>query len=104
MIVAGGSMNSIVEQYDPETNSCTVLSRLKECRHSHALVNLNGTLFVIGGETFKGITETVEVLKPGEKVWKDGEPLKIARKGLASTIFQVSTALRHSAYFMETGL
>lgn len=84
------------EQYDPETNTCTQFPNLNVGRYDHAMVNLKGKLFVIGGKSKSQVLSSVEMFDRNRFKWKTVSPLKTAREGLAATEFNVcGYALTH---------
>jgi N-acetylneuraminic acid mutarotase len=92
VIVAGSRFDpkDSVEQYDPESNTCTSFPNLLVGRRYHALVNLNETLYAIGGWTgFKALVD-VEIFDKNSNKWQAVSPLKTARRGLAGSKLEVS--------------
>lgn len=93
VIVAGSLYNPMdsVEQYDPESNTCKSFPNLLVGRYHHALVNLNETLYAIGGRNYdnKALVD-VEKFDKNSNKWQAVSPLKTARYGLAGSILEVS--------------
>jgi hypothetical protein len=79
-----------VEQYDPESNTCKSFPNLLVGRHWHALVNLNETLYAIGGYNSGKALVDVEKFDKNSNKWQAVSPLKTARWGLAGSILEVS--------------
>lgn len=92
VIVAGSAWNPMdsVEQYDPESNTCKSFPNLLVGRYWHALVNLNETLYAIGGWTGSKALVDVEKFDKNSNKWQAVSPLKTARWGLAGSILEVS--------------
>jgi len=92
VIVAGSGWKPMdsVEQYDPESNTCKSFPNLLVGRCYHALVNLNETLYAIGGWTGSKALVDVEKFDKNSNKWQAVSPLKTAREGLAASILEVS--------------
>jgi N-acetylneuraminic acid mutarotase len=92
VIVAGSYYDpkDSVEQYDPESNTCKSFPNLLVGRCAHALVNLNETLYAIGGSNSGKALVDVEKFDKNSNKWQAVSPLKTARYGLAGSILEVS--------------
>ena len=91
VIVAGGSnLMDSVEQYDPESNTCKSFPNLLVGRFFHALVNLNETLYAIGGWKNGKALVDVEKFDKNSNKWQAVSPLRRARFNLAGSILEVS--------------
>lgn len=92
VIVAGSSYapHDSVEQYDPESNTCKSFPNLLVGRCGHALVNLNETLYAIGGCNNSKVLVDVEKFDINSNKWQAVSPLKTPRFGLAGSILEVS--------------
>ena len=84
-------MTDSVEQFDPQTNTWTALPNLLVARDSHSLVNMDGRLYVIGGEdsNYQELS-SVERYDAETKTWTNQPTLNTARKGLACGVCAVS--------------
>ena len=90
VVVAGGfPYKDRVEQYDPNTNIWTSMPNLLIGRYFLALVNLNGTLYAIGGSVKGESTDNVEMFVETSNVWKETESLNTGRKGLTAAVLEV---------------
>ena len=93
VVVTGGydPVTASVEQYDPKTNQWTKLPDLQVARLGHALVNVAGCLYAIGGAgvDYK-VLSSIEQYNAANKSWKLVSTLQTARAGLASATNKVS--------------
>lgn len=85
MIVTGDEFlaSGYDEKYDPRSNKWSRFPRPKVGRDNHAMANLNGCLFMIGGK-LKGVpTNSVERFDALKQGWTDAPSLLVARAQLA---------------------
>ncbi|RXG58623.1 Influenza virus NS1A-binding protein-like A [Armadillidium vulgare] len=68
-----------VEAYDPETNTWTQFSDMKETRGRFDLTVLNGMAYAVGGCNGSRELDTVEVLNGDTLEWEWASPLPLAR-------------------------
>jgi N-acetylneuraminic acid mutarotase len=93
VVVTGGwnPVTASVEQYDPKTNQWTKLPDLQVARWGHALVNVAGCLYAIGGaDVDELVISSIEQYNAADKSWKLVSTLQTARAALASATNKVS--------------
>ncbi len=85
---SGGSGFPGVIAYDPGTGVFDAsVPDFNVGRHSHALVQLGGRLWAVGGANpTLGRLASVESWAPGESAWRDESALNDARSGLAAAV------------------
>ena len=96
VVVAGGvpQCNSrSVQQYDLLTDTWTSMPQLIHARFQFSLVNLNGTLFAIGGgggsEGESKALSSVELFDEVQQQWILTTPLNNTRCGFAAAVVEV---------------
>lgn len=101
VIVAGSTYQptNSVEQYDPVSNTCKEFPSMLVGRCYHALVNLNDTLYAIGGNAARWdndrfinnrLLNEVEKFNAISNKWQAVSSLSTPRAGLTATTIQVS--------------
>lgn len=91
-----GSALSVVEFYDPVTDSFSITDRLTYPRMSHTAIRLNnGKVLVFGGHTDgdSTIMNTCELFNPVTELWETTGSLNVGRYGSSVNILQNGTLL-----------
>ena len=87
----GDDKSNTLECFDPNTNKWTYLPRMKTDRRRAAEVELNGELYVTGGEKAFDFDDvelnSVEKYNPDLKTWIEVEPIKEERGGHTTGVF-----------------
>jgi N-acetylneuraminic acid mutarotase len=74
-------VSDVVERWDPETDTWTMLAPLPEARSHVGLAWHNGRLFAIGGNTSdRTRSSRVDVYDPVSNTWSSGAPMPTARE------------------------
>ena len=99
VVVAGGEdpITDSVEQFNPQTNTWTALPNLLVARARHSLVNMDGSLYVIGGWDGAQAIGSVEQYTAESNCWTSLTSLNTARQGLACAVCQVSVRVLFSS-------
>ena len=77
--------NRIIERYDPFSNSWVSLmsNRGVDAYERSALVNFQGSLFVVGGKTSENqVVNKVQKYNPDTDLWQEEAPMSVARAGV----------------------
>ena len=98
-----GNDGTLLEVYDPSTNSWTVRAPMPTPRADVASVVMNGKLYVIGGQvvnpdqTGAGLTAIVEVYNPASNTWSKGVPMPtpVARAGAVAVTNSAGKAVAY---------
>lgn len=97
VVVAGGlplSNLRSVQQYDLQTDIWTKMPDLTEERRDFSLVNLDGVLLAIGGNSGYGNKQkslsSVELFDEGADKWKVTSKLGYGRHAFAAAVFKVN--------------
>jgi hypothetical protein len=75
---------SIVEEYDPYTNSWVTKTPMTTARNAVAVVALNGKIYAIGGGGSSWSTNIVEEYDPELDAWITRQPMQVARGALTA--------------------
>ena len=77
---------STMGRYDPSANSWTPVQSYSDAvaRKFAAVVNFQGSLFVIGGKNENGMDGNVHKYNPETNLWQEGAPLSFARCGICA--------------------
>ena len=84
-LYVSGEENRIIERYDPFSNSWASLmyNRDVDTYGRPALVNFQGSLFVVGGITLKNqVVNKVQKYNPDTDLWQEVAPMSVARVGV----------------------
>ena len=84
-LYVSGEENRIIERYDPFSNSWSSLIYNKgvDTYERPALVNFQGSLFVVGGKTSENqVVDKVQKYNPDTDLWQEVAPMSVARVGL----------------------
>ena len=84
-LYVSGEENRIIERYDPFSNSWASLmyNRDVDTYGRPALVNFQGSLFVVGGITSKNqVVNKVQKYNPDTDLWQEVAPMSVARVGV----------------------
>jgi N-acetylneuraminic acid mutarotase len=95
VIVSGGydgkMVLSFAERYNVTTNSWSPIGDMLNARYHHALANLNGTIYALGGRGKDNkVVRTVERYDAERNSWQLASPLQCARYAHAAASWQVS--------------
>jgi N-acetylneuraminic acid mutarotase len=82
------SILSIVEAYDPSTNSWSTKAPLPGIRHGLALVEAGGSLYAIGGNNLNP-TNIVEAYDPLTNSWSGKAPMPTIRSHISGSAVNV---------------
>jgi len=74
------------EEYDPETDTWAVRAPLPTARSGIAAAELNGRVYVFGGEGSNGTFDENEAYDPQTDTWETLEPVPTARHGLGAAV------------------
>jgi N-acetylneuraminic acid mutarotase len=90
-VIGGRLTNSlvntdVVEKYDPDSDSWTTdLEPMPSKRSGIAATNVNGFIYVLGGEQNQGTFDSNERYDPVNNIWTIEAPMPTARHGLGVT-------------------
>ena len=92
-LYVSGEENRIIERYDPFSNSWVSLmyNRGVDTYERPALVNFQGSLFVVGGKTSENqVVDKVQKYSPDTDLWQEVVPMSVARVGLGVVADEIS--------------
>ena len=73
---------SLVERYDPATNTWEAVAPMSIARDGHGMAVFGGKLYAVGGEDKTGaVLDSVEGYDPTANMWQRMTPLHRPRKG-----------------------
>ncbi|EPB68420.1 BTB/POZ domain protein [Ancylostoma ceylanicum] len=75
-----------MDKYDPLVKRWITMTPMTTARAFHAVAECNGKLYVIGGETEKGCTNSVEFYDPIENKWKKVASMRKKRSRSAAAV------------------
>jgi len=107
--VKDGAMPTL-EKWDPTTGAWERLADMREGRHGHGVVAYDGEVWVIGGYTADGMTDSVEIYDPRTNAWREGPALP-AKRGFADVavvndriyVINSRSNLAHTSVIYEDG-
>jgi hypothetical protein len=73
-----------LEAYNPATNSWSTKTPMPTARGRAAASELNGLLYVLGGDNYTGILGTVETYNPTSNSWETKNPIPTSRYDLSA--------------------
>jgi N-acetylneuraminic acid mutarotase len=89
-VVIGGrypDLLSMVEAYDPETNTWTQRTSMPTSRKDHTCTVVNNIIYVIGGRDTSNVEiSTVEAYDPLSDSWTNKAPMQLPRSGLSCAV------------------
>jgi len=74
------------EEYDPQADAWTARAPLPTARSGIAAVELNGRIYIFGGEGSNGTFDENEAYDPENDTWETLEPMPTARHGLGAAV------------------
>jgi N-acetylneuraminic acid mutarotase len=77
---------SVTEVYDPATDSWARVADLPTARSGIAAAEVDGRIYVFGGEGGDGTFHENEAYDPAHDTWKAMAPMPTARHGLGSAV------------------
>ncbi len=84
-VTSSGSDFSVVEVYDPVTDTWSTKAPMPTPRHGLAVAVINGVLYAVGGYSFNTCNcdlSTLEAYDPVSNTWSTKAPMPTAREGL----------------------